>query len=338
MRVLRSVRRAMTAVGVPDSALRTALARHHVDLDATVVFAPWAAYRELWTVAEAYCSDDALGLRVAAAVPFGARDAIDYAMRTANTGRDVAALAMRLAPTVNGGAVSAVERHPQGVCVSSRFLTGLTGTPGMSDFTLARMLGIIRIVFEDDVVPVAVHATRDSPDSPRRHQDFFRCEIVFESSFNALILPGDVLSRRLPHADERLHRVLLSHPQLSPRTTGGVPLSERVARAAAELLDSGRAPSQTAIARRIGLSPRTLRRSLEVDGASFASVLDDVRRVRAQRALIAGHRLADVAESLGYESASTFVRAFRRWTGETPAAWRARRASEDDAPDRPRPT
>jgi AraC-like DNA-binding protein len=43
------------------------------------------------------------------------------------------------------------------------------------------------------------------------------------------------------------------------------------------------------------------------------------------RQLLEGHRLADVAESLGHQSTSTFVRAFRRWTGETPAAWRATR-------------
>lgn len=331
MRVLRVVRRAMTGVGVPDAALCAALERHDVDLEATDGFAPWIAYRALWVAAESHCSDEALGLRVAAAVPFGARDAIDYAMRTADTGSDVAALAMRLAPVVNGGTESAVERHPQGICVSSRFLAGLTGTPGMSDFTLARMLAIIRVVFDDDVVPVAVQTIRNKPASTRRHDDLFRCEITFSASFNGLVLPESVLDRRPPHADEHLHRVLLSHPQLAPKTHRAIPLSERVARVVTELLDSGHAPSQTTIARRVGLSARTLRRLLEAENASFASVLDDVRSARARSELIAGRRLAEVAESLGYESTSTFVRAFRRWTGETPAAWRARRASERDA-------
>jgi AraC-like DNA-binding protein len=76
------------------------------------------------------------------------------------------------------------------------------------------------------------------------------------------------------------------------------------------------------------------------------ATIDDVRSRRAREALREGRRLSDVAASLGYESTSTFVRAFRRWTGETPAAWRARRgeavpddpASDVTAPARSTPT
>lgn len=333
MRVLGFVLRAMTAVGVSQDTLRAVLARHHVDLEATDAFAPWAIYRELWIAAETACADEALGLRVAAAIPFGARDAIDYAIRTASTGHEVAALAMRLSPSVNGAAVPSVERLPEGVRVTSRLLTGLVATSAMNDFTSARMLGIVRFVYEEDVAPLRAYVVRSRPRDPRAHESFFRCPIEFDAPFNGLLLCDEMLARRLPHSDERLHRVLLSHPQLHAEAATELPLAERVARVASETFDAARTPSQISVARRLGLSARTLRRMLEAEGTSFASVIDDVRCTRARRQLLEGHRLADVAESLGYESTSTFVRAFRRWTGETPAAWRARRGDDADHTD-----
>ena len=176
---------------------------------------------------------------------------------------------------------------------------------------------------------------RPSPRSMDRHRDFFRCNVEFDASFNGIILPRDLLDRRLPHADEHLHRVLLSHPRVTAIRPCDVTLAERVIRAASDMLESGRPPEQSTIARQLGLSTRSLRRTLEGEGTSFATVVDQVRSRRARQALREGHRLADVATSLGYESTSAFVRAFRRWTGETPAAWRTRGCGDEDGTEKP---
>ncbi|HLK39898.1 MAG TPA: AraC family transcriptional regulator ligand-binding domain-containing protein [Polyangiaceae bacterium] len=77
------------------------------------------------------------------------------------------------------------------------------------------------------------------------------------------------------------------------------------------------------VAARIHLSPRTLKRRLAAQGISYSSLLDRERRERAL-ALLRSSRLSidEVAERLDYSTASTFVRAFHRWTGTTPAAYR----------------
>jgi AraC-like DNA-binding protein len=79
------------------------------------------------------------------------------------------------------------------------------------------------------------------------------------------------------------------------------------------------------VARRLHVSTRTLKRRLSEQGTSFSSVVDGVRRQRALL-LLDDRRvvLADVAERLGYSDVANFTRAFRRWTGTTPAAFRAR--------------
>jgi AraC-like DNA-binding protein len=73
------------------------------------------------------------------------------------------------------------------------------------------------------------------------------------------------------------------------------------------------------VAARLEMSPRTLRRRLAVDGASFSELVDAGRREKAVR-LVRSSRLSieDVARRLGYATPSTFARAFHRWTGQTP--------------------
>jgi AraC-like DNA-binding protein len=79
------------------------------------------------------------------------------------------------------------------------------------------------------------------------------------------------------------------------------------------------------VARRLHLSTRTLKRRLAIQGTSFSGVLDEVRQQRALL-LLEDRRLAlaEVADRLGYSDAANFTRAFRRWTGQTPAAFRGR--------------
>ena len=78
-----------------------------------------------------------------------------------------------------------------------------------------------------------------------------------------------------------------------------------------------------ALARHWGLSPATLRRRLDDEGAGWQVLKDEVRRD------LAIHRLADprlsiedIAAQLGFNDASSFHRAFRKWTGAAPGAYR----------------
>jgi AraC-like DNA-binding protein len=77
------------------------------------------------------------------------------------------------------------------------------------------------------------------------------------------------------------------------------------------------------IASRLELSPRTMRRRLAAEGVSFSTLVDQTRRDEALR-LLRSSRLSveEVARQLGYTTASTFVRAFHRWTGQTPMQYR----------------
>jgi AraC-like DNA-binding protein len=83
--------------------------------------------------------------------------------------------------------------------------------------------------------------------------------------------------------------------------------------------------SLDAVAKQLHVSPRTLKRKLADHGTTFSAIRDDMRRQRAlllldNRALSIG----EVATAVGYTELPNFTRAFRKWTGMTPAAYRDR--------------
>jgi len=84
-------------------------------------------------------------------------------------------------------------------------------------------------------------------------------------------------------------------------------------------------PTLDQMARQLNTTPRTLIRRLEKEDTSFKQLLESLRREYAEKLLRdARLNIADAAEILGYSDTANFGRAFRRWYGESPAAWRKR--------------
>lgn len=83
-------------------------------------------------------------------------------------------------------------------------------------------------------------------------------------------------------------------------------------------------PSLDAVAGRLHMSTRTLRRRLKEEGAQYSALLDQARWRDAVR-LLANPELdvQRIAALLGYSEPANFTRAFRKWTGKSPTAWRA---------------
>jgi AraC-like DNA-binding protein len=101
-------------------------------------------------------------------------------------------------------------------------------------------------------------------------------------------------------------------------------LSDRIADLLAACPDGTALPDLEAMAKRLHMSSRTLKRRLQEEGAQWRQLLDAELCRRACVALRQpSAQISDVAFSLGYQDVSNFSRAFRRWTGETPKDWRA---------------
>ncbi|SMX38767.1 AraC-like transcriptional regulator QhpR [Maliponia aquimaris] len=149
------------------------------------------------------------------------------------------------------------------------------------------------------------------------------CPVSYDAETNALCFHARLLDRAMPgsHRDQyqRMATVLTAAAQRLERD-GSV-----TARVRREILRNlGQvAVDQTAIAQRLGMSRRSLRRHLADEGTSFADILGDCRDGQA-RILLRDTRLTipEIADRLDYSEASGFERAFRRRTGQTPSAFR----------------
>ena len=85
-------------------------------------------------------------------------------------------------------------------------------------------------------------------------------------------------------------------------------------------------PGLESVARQNNITARTLIRRLKIEGTSFQALTEALRKEYAESLLAeAGLSIGDIALRLGYTESANFVRAFRRWHGISPAAWRRAR-------------
>ncbi len=138
-------------------------------------------------------------------------------------------------------------------------------------------------------------------------------QLIFDAS--ALSLPltmADPVSRQLAYSElERSLEELGAEHEILARVRGAV---ERT---------SGGFRTLEEVASGLHLSTRTLKRRLAAQGLTYSNVLEEQRREKALLLLRSPLlSLDEVAEQLGYSDTSNFRRAFRRWTGVSPATYR----------------
>ncbi|HLF23012.1 MAG TPA: helix-turn-helix transcriptional regulator, partial [Burkholderiales bacterium] len=90
-------------------------------------------------------------------------------------------------------------------------------------------------------------------------------------------------------------------------------------------------PTLADLTERLGMSARTLQRQLAAERASLRGIIDNVRRSAALQHLTDNMPLTDIGYLLGFRDTRSFFRAFKRWTGTTPLAWRSKRAGRKRA-------
>jgi AraC-like DNA-binding protein len=114
----------------------------------------------------------------------------------------------------------------------------------------------------------------------------------------------------------------LAQRKLTRMTRGGGLAPRLLEYLAAQPL-SAQADSNAA-ARWSGVSARSLRRKLEEEHTSFTRLLTEARSIAAKRMLEDPARsIGEITHALGFSETSAFYRAFKRWTGMTPAAYRS---------------
>ena len=161
------------------------------------------------------------------------------------------------------------------------------------------------------------------PSYIKAYDEYFRVPVLFNQPRYTLEIKRELLDRPLDRAFPALHqqaeyRVEQRLAQL-PRKAGLVATVEKTLIARPRLLGQG--IEQTAAA--LELHPRTLQRRLREQGEGFAELQARVRYRLASRLLRdAAQDIESISERLGFSDRRSFTRAFMRWSGVTPSAFR----------------
>ena len=175
---------------------------------------------------------------------------------------------------------------------------------------------------EHTKLPNSAHFTHSEPAHAATIRALFPCPVFFDAPHNALRFPRSMLQQPMADADPALHNVLL---RLADQEMEA--LFERSAfpakvRGAIEAtLTRGAALDD--VAKELKISPNTLRSRLRQYGTTYSDLLDQYRRTYAKRALRQSQMsVAEVAHQLGFAHPPAFNRAFKRWFGMAPNAFR----------------
>jgi AraC-like DNA-binding protein len=201
-----------------------------------------------------------------------------------------------------------------------------------AELTLAGICSAIRALLGEQWSPLEVHFEHErlaqhTPEIDAALFKIFRARISFGQTANRLMLdpddllkpvtsPGDAMA---PHLERHLNDLMRTDATTFDSCASQVAclISKRLGHAGLEV---------QSIAEAVGLSPRTLQRRLAEEGTSLRDL------VRRHRSHIVDRLLKDrktkmtvIAHDVGYSDATTFSRAFKNWSGETPRDHRVAR-------------
>jgi AraC-like DNA-binding protein len=155
---------------------------------------------------------------------------------------------------------------------------------------------------------------------------FFGRTVEFGAGRDEVTFAGEAAKLPVTNADRHLNRIIVGYCEdvLARRKARSGVIQADVENAAAALLPHGQ-PRIEDVARKLGVSPRTLRRKLAAEGVTYARIVEDLRFALAKHYLAEQDlSISRIAWLLGYTEVSAFSHAFRRWTGRTPRADRSR--------------
>jgi AraC-like DNA-binding protein len=293
------------------------------------VVLPLRTLQAFFEAAEVASRDPFLGLNVGVREPDGRWAAVEYGAKSAPDLRGALELLARYISLFNEHVVVTFEEDG-GHGTISQAIQGrplCIGRHG-NEFFVASVLTRARRALGKRLVPQRVFFAHPRPaDISALVELFGTSSLSFGAERNGFSVGRPDLDTPLATRDPALRALVEAYAEgeleRRGRPAGGGVIAQ-VRHRVRVALPTG-TPALAQIAKELKMSARSLQRRLGEHDTSFQAVVQGAREDLARTWVASGDRpLGEVAYALGYTELAPFVRAFRRWNGDTPAAFRAR--------------
>ena len=193
-----------------------------------------------------------------------------------------------------------------------------------NEATFSATVVVLQAMTETDMAPVEVCFKHGTPLNQSDYEAAFMCPIRFQQAHNRISYASKDLETRTAKADQSINRFLLE--RVEEETKGleisPIKIATDVETLIKDALPSG-IPGITQICEHMGMSSRTLSRRLAESGITFRDLVRNTQEKISKNLLKnSSSSISEVAFQTGFSEQSAFNRAFKRWTGQSPTAYR----------------
>jgi AraC-like DNA-binding protein len=321
-KILVNLTRALTVLGFDALAVLRGCGLAPEDLersDGGDARMPVEVLTRFWSSAVAVTGDDGIGVRLAALARIDGFGVLGDAARASGTLGEALLKTARYLKLWNEAIGLSLLVEGERALVSYRSLSPEPRHHGEGDATMTILLVLSRELAGKDLAPDETCFAHPEPADGSPYREVFGDSARFDCPAYSLVFPAEILTLPIIASG-------LKPGEASPSTTARA--EESFSRRVLDLLTAelrGGNPMIENIAAQLKMHPRTLARRLRDEGTSHSELLDSLRRELAERYVSAtDHDMIEVAFLLGFSDASAFHKAFKRWYGAGPFAFRRR--------------
>ncbi len=277
----------------------------------------------LWEYAEAITGDPAVGLHAGQMVDPDRMGLVGHVFFNCDTLGEAVIQYARLQRLINESVKLTFEQDGDQAVLSWQ-----ADSPGHycrqdMDRTLASVLARTRHFIHPDIVADWVEIAHPKPVYAEEYRKLLGGPVRFGCQKTRIAFSSDYLSHPIPHRNPYVYSAVLKQVNtLLARIQSRRTFGRKIRRLISQQMSTERIDADT-LARQCHMSRQTLYRRLKKEGLGFHELVEDVRKDKALRYVASDrYALGEIAFLLGFSELSAFSRAFKRWTGISPAQYR----------------
>lgn len=311
-------------MGVDYQTLASAIGLGPLDPDDETALINLDRFAKFLEVAAILTGDDSFGLRFASWQKEILTGPLSLAMLNAPTVQDSILVMIKFVGTrIDVANVDFVIESDQAY-VEWDFSPLIVRRWQLVDFTTSAVINRMSRIFGEEWRPLAVRLVRPTPRNREAQRQLFGRTVEYSCRTNMIALSPGYLSRSIPNADPAIYNISMrlltrmakDHAESSDLVTC---IREEIILA----LPTEDGAKLKRVARRMGMSVRSLQRNLAAHGSSFQTLVDETRKSLAERYLEdPGITFSQISYQLGFSAPSAFTRASYRWFGQRPGSMR----------------